>query len=83
MTITAWESPEAAAQLMENREHQSAMKRVLEGDLGGGGVTGVWTPAWLNGRMVRCTACSKMADGEKAQGKCACGAALPDLPAYW
>lgn len=83
MTISAWESPEAIEQLMKTKEHRSAMDRVLRGGLGGGGVTGVWSPAWLNRRLVRCTVCSKMADGEKAQGKCACGAAQPDLPAYW
>ncbi len=83
MTITAWESPEATAQLMKSTEHRSAMERVMEGGLGGGVVTGVWVPAWLNRRLVRCPSCAGMMDGEKAQGKCACGAALPDLPAYW
>jgi steroid delta-isomerase-like uncharacterized protein len=83
MTITAWESPEAAAQLMKSTEHRSAVERVMEGGLGGGGITGVWVPAWLNRRLVRCPSCGGMMDGEKAQGKCACGAALPDLPAYW
>jgi hypothetical protein len=39
--------------------------------------------ARLNPRRLRCNACSKMADAEKAQGKCECGAVLPALPAYW
>lgn len=83
MTITAWESPEAIQQLMKAQVHRVAMKSTLDGNLGGGGVTGVWVPARLNRRLVRCTVCSKMVDGEKAQGTCPCGAALPDLPAYW
>ena len=83
MTITAWETPEATAQMMKGGEHRAAVGRFLSPELGAGGVTGVWIPARLNPRRLRCTECSKIADAEKGQGMCACGAALPALPAYW
>ncbi len=83
MTITAWETPEASTQMMKGGEHRSVVGRFFGPELGSSGVTGVWIPARLNPRRLRCTACSKMADAAKAQGKCECGAALPALPAYW
>ena len=83
MTITAWETPEATVQMMKGGEHRSAVGRFFSPELGSSGVTGVWIPARLNPRRLRCTACSKMADAAKAQGNCECGAALPSLPAYW
>jgi hypothetical protein len=32
---------------------------------------------------VRCPACKKMSDYEKNLGRCACGSALPEAPAYY
>jgi steroid delta-isomerase-like uncharacterized protein len=83
MTITAWETPEAPAQMLKGGEHRSVVGRFYSPELGSSGGTSVWVPARLNPRRLRCNACSKMADAEKAQGKCECGAVLPDLPAYW
>ena len=83
MTITAWESADAMAPLMKGGEHRSAVGRFFSPELARGAATGVWIPARLNPRWIRCTACSKMADSEKAEGKCACGAALPAPLAYW
>ena len=83
MTITAWESADAMAPLMKGGEHRSAVGRFFSPELARGAATGVWIPARLNPRWIRCTACSKMVDSEKAEGKCACGAALPPPLAYW
>ena len=83
MTITAWETPEAMVPLMKGGEHRSAVERFFSPELSRGGVTGVWIPSRLNARWVRCDACAKMADSDRAQGKCACGAALPAPLAYW
>ncbi len=83
MTITAWESADAMAPLMRGGEHRSAVGRFFSPELARGAATGVWIPARLNPRWIRCTACSEMVDSEKAEGKCTCGAALPAPLAYW
>jgi steroid delta-isomerase-like uncharacterized protein len=83
MTISAWETPGAMAPLMKGGEHRSAVGRFFSPELARGAGTGVWIPARLNPRWIRCTACSKMVDSEKAKGTCACGAALPGPLVYW
>ncbi|HEX5000124.1 MAG TPA: hypothetical protein VFY29_18025, partial [Terriglobia bacterium] len=81
MTITAWEKPDSMSGLMRGGEHRSATGRFFGPELARGGATGVWAPARLNPRWVRCPACSRMADS--AEKSCACGAALPDPIQYW
>ena len=83
LTVTAWETPEAPRQMLKGGEHRSAMSRFFGPELASGGFTSVWVPARINPRWVRCPACSKMTDSGAAQGKCACGAALPEPLAYW
>jgi len=83
MTITAWESTDAMASLMKGGEHSSAIGRFFSPEIARGGATGVWIPARLNSRWVRCTACFKMADSDKSDGNCTCGTALPAPLAYW
>jgi steroid delta-isomerase-like uncharacterized protein len=83
MTMTAWETTDSMAPLMKGGEHRSAVGRFFSPDLSRGAATGVWIPARLNARWIRCTECSKMADSEKTAGKCGCGAALPAPLAYW
>jgi len=83
MTITAWETADAMTPLMKGGEHRSAVGRFFSPELSRGAATGVWIPARLNPRWIRCTACSKMVDSEKTGGKCGCGAALPGPLAYW
>lgn len=83
MTITAWETPDAMLPLMKAGEHRSAVGRFFGPELSRGGATGVWIPSRLNPRWIRCEACEKMADSDKAQGVCECGAALPAPLAYW
>ncbi|HKF50529.1 MAG TPA: ester cyclase [Terracidiphilus sp.] len=82
-TITAWETPEATAQLMRGGEHREAVGRFFSNELGTNALTGVWVPGRINPRRQRCPECSRFLDAEKAQGKCGCGAALPEFPAYW
>ena len=83
MTITAWDAPDSMAPLMKGGEHRAAAGRFFGPELSRGGATGVWTPARLNPRRIRCAACSAMVDSDKAQGKCSCGAALPEPLQYW
>lgn len=79
MTVSAWESPENPRQLMRGR-HAEAMKLFFGPELASGGFTSVWTPARVNTMWTRC-ACGRMEDS--AKGVCACGATLPEAPAYW
>ena len=83
MTITAWESVDAMTPLMKGGEHRSATGRFFGPEIARSGTTGVWIPGRLNARWMRCPECKKMVDWEKAEGKCACGTALPPLLPYW
>jgi len=88
MTIAAWESPDHPAQLMRAGTHPDAVGRFFQssGDqpnMGGAGVTSVWTPHRMNTMWVRCGSCNKMQDREGSKGRCSCGAALDESWPYW
>lgn len=83
MTITAWESPESMAPIMQMGEHRAAVGRYFQSEYGMGGMTGVWVPHHLGARRVRCVGCSRMASVEVPDGNCVCGAVLPEPLAYW
>lgn len=82
ITISAWEKPENVKQLRTSPAHREAMARAWK-DLGDSAFTSVWAPERLNPFWVRCPACQKMNDAEKSEGQCACGATLPEAPAYF
>jgi len=82
-TVTAWEDPENAAPLLRGGPHQEAMNRVFQTGLGEAVFTSVWVPHHANAMWVRCTACGRMADYERLDGKCRCGQTLPEHPSYW
>jgi steroid delta-isomerase-like uncharacterized protein len=82
ITISAWERPEDAKQLLRSKAHREAMSRFWT-DVGNSAFTSVWTPDHFNPLWVRCRACGKMADYEKSNGQCACGSSLPEAPAYF
>ena len=83
MTITAWDSPDAMTGLMKGGEHRTAVGRFFAPELSRGGHTGIWAPARLNPRWVRCDTCSAMVDSDKSEGTCRCGAPLPAPLQYW
>ena len=83
MTVTAWESADAMMPLMKGGEHRSAVGRFFSPEIARGAATGVWIPGRLNSRWIRCTSCLKMIDSDKAEGKCMCGATLPEPLEYW
>ena len=83
LTITAWEQTDSMAGLMKGGQHRASVGRFFGPEIARGGGTGVWIPGRLNARWIRCTACSKMADTGKSEGKCGCGAALPAALPYW
>jgi steroid delta-isomerase-like uncharacterized protein len=82
ITISAWEKPEDAKQVLTSGAHREAMARFWK-DLGDAAFTSVWTPDHINPLWVRCPACRKMNDYEKNAGQCACGRALSEAPAYF
>lgn len=82
ITISAWEKPEQAKQIFQSSAHREAMTRFWA-ELGESAFTSVWTPEHYNPLWVRCRSCKKMNDSEKSAGRCACGAALPEAPAYF
>lgn len=82
-TVTAWENPESAAQMLRSGPHKEAISRVFQTGLGEAVFTSVWVPHHSNAMWVRCTACGRMADYEPLDGKCQCGQTLPEHPPYW
>ena len=82
MTITAWDSPDSARQLMAQETHAKAMRDFF-GDLSGGAWTGVWVPHRANAIWGRCPSCGKMVNRDNAGGRCRCGAALGPASPYW
>lgn len=83
-TITAWEDPEDPRQLMRGGTHETAVGEYFARDgLGAAGMTSVWTPERMNGRILRCTECLEMTYEVEAESCPDCGAPLPEAPPYW
>jgi hypothetical protein len=82
-TITAWETPKAAQQLLRELYHMRAVKHFFTSDLSTAGHTSVWRAERINALWMRCAACARQVDYDQSEGKCACGARLPDPPPYW
>ena len=83
ITTTAWEDAEAPKQLLRGGAHKEAMDRFFGPDFAVAAMTSVWVPDRINAMWVRCTACGRMGDYEKLEGKCQCGQPLPEHPPYW
>lgn len=83
ITTTAWEDSEAPKQILAGGAHKDAMNRIFSSDFAAAFSTTVWVPQRFNGLWVRCTACNQMVDYERVDGKCPCGAELPDQPPHW
>jgi hypothetical protein len=83
MTVTAWEHPDNPRQLMRGGAHQEAMHQFFGPGLGGSAMTSVWIPERIGAMRVRCPACDRLLEAAKAEGKCECGATLPEAVGYW
>jgi steroid delta-isomerase-like uncharacterized protein len=83
MTVTAWEHPDNPRQLMRGGAHQEAMHQFFGPGLGGSAMTSVWIPERIGAMRVRCPACDRLLEAAKAEGKCECGATLPEAAGYW
>lgn len=82
VTISAWEQPEHAKQLVRGGSHTEAMRRFWA-ELGEAAFTSVWIPDRVNPLWVRCAACRRMNDYYKNSGACSCGQPLPEAPCYF
>jgi steroid delta-isomerase-like uncharacterized protein len=82
ITISAWEKPEHISQLKKGGTHSAAMQRFWA-DLSDAAFTSVWIPHHINPMWVRCKSCHKMYSYDKLEGKCGCGATLPEAPSYY
>jgi steroid delta-isomerase-like uncharacterized protein len=83
MTVTAWEHPDNPRQLMRGGAHQEAVHRFFGPGLGSSAMTSVWIPERIGALRVRCPACDRLLEAAKAEGKCDCGATLPEAMGYW
>jgi hypothetical protein len=75
-TITAWESEQAARQVLHLPRHQQAVRRFFTEDFGAAVHTGVWSIHHLNPLWLRCPACRRVTDAGAAD-TCDCGQRLP------
>lgn len=81
-TITAWESEDAARQVMRSAAHKAAVKRFFTDDFGAALGTGVWRVHHLNPLWVRCSGCAQVIDRAR-DDVCPCGQPFPEPPSYW
>jgi steroid delta-isomerase-like uncharacterized protein len=78
-TVTAWEQPEDAHQVMRNGIHKDAVRRTFGPDFAAALQTSVWSLHHSSPLRVRCPACGQLVTYD---GACTCGAPLPQAPAY-
>jgi predicted ester cyclase len=77
--LAAWEGPEHPRQLLRSPAHAEAVRRFSQPDFVASEMSSVWTPVYLRWR-VRCPACGRKSDPERAAGLCPCGQRLPPPP---
>lgn len=83
VTVAAWERPDNVKQMMRGKAHGQAMERLFAGALASSAHTSIWSPHRVNATWVRCEACRRVSDFEKAAGVCPCGEQLPEPAPYW
>ncbi len=85
LTVTAWEDPNDPFELIRAKDHthRVAAAWFFGPDVCTAGWTGVWKPERLNSLWVRCTSCRQLVGSGRANGRCDCGAPLPEPPPYW
>jgi steroid delta-isomerase-like uncharacterized protein len=82
-TVSAWTGPEEAHSVMRDEAHRQASSEFHRGKLGTAFHSSIWIPHHMSARWVRCPSCGRMSGAQDDRSKCACGAALPELPAFW
>jgi hypothetical protein len=67
---------------MRNGTHRAAVQNFF-GDLAtAGAMTSVWVPQHISA-SIRCSECDRMMNYDRAEGRCACGARLPEPLPCW
>lgn len=81
-TVTLWESPEAARQIMREPIHKGASAEMFGGGVGTAFHSSTWVPQRLGELWVRCLDCGALRDARKGAA-CRCGAARREQPVFW
>ena len=82
-TVTLWESPEAARQIMREGNHKQASSEMFGGKIGRAFHASNWTLERMGELWVRCEGCRKLRDA-RAETSCTCGTdEVNHRPAYW
>ncbi len=81
-TVTLWETPEAARQIMREPIHKGASAEMFGGGLGTAFHSSTWVPQRLGELWVRCLDCGALRDARKGAA-CRCGAARREQPVFW
>lgn len=81
-TVTVWESPTAARQVMREVNHKQASAEMFGGEVGSAFSVSTWMLARLGELWVRCAACGGLRDARVAD-VCRCGAQQGERPAFW
>jgi heme-degrading monooxygenase HmoA len=81
MTVTAWEQLEHIRLFMRNATHKRAVKDVFDPGVASSLMTSVWLPDRISA-IVRCSTCDQLVH-DRTEGRCVCGAQLPEPLAYW
>jgi hypothetical protein len=82
MTVTAWEQAEHIRLFTRNTTHRAAVKQVFDPGVATSLMSSVWLPDRISA-MVRCSACDQIVHTDRIEGRCVCGARLPEPQAYW
>jgi steroid delta-isomerase-like uncharacterized protein len=81
-TVTLWESPGAARQVMRESNHKQALAEIFAGGIGGAFHASTWTLERLGELWARCPACGTLRDARSVP-ECPCGAGAGARPAFW
>jgi heme-degrading monooxygenase HmoA len=81
-TVTLWETPEAARQVMREANHKKASADLFAGSIAGAFHSSTWALQRLGELWVRCPECQALRDA-RTSVQCECGAAAGERPAFW
>ncbi|TMI77383.1 MAG: ester cyclase [Bacillati bacterium ANGP1] len=82
-TITAWEGPDHARQLLHAPTHRAAMERFFQKGFAQAGRTSVYVPHRADHVWTRCGTCGAMLDRAEELINCRCGHAVAARPPMW
>jgi steroid delta-isomerase-like uncharacterized protein len=81
-TVTLWETPEAARQIVQETNHREASAAMISGTVGAAFHASTWAPTHIGQMRVRCERCGGLRDVQEEK-HCTCGAEPRARPAFW